>query len=436
MTNKFFPLIDDDFFSDDTRNNENDSDSKTSSLQYSNQENLSMNKTTNYICQNITLKVNQNKKNSASFSLNLINEQNRANHSHINNYTQNIILHSLNKIKNSNSLKYNENENVNDGIQHIILKSLKKNKEENSNKLNNDKNEKYNNNLIFNRNNIIRVIISNEKIIQNFPVEYLNEMICDLCINLYNDKYSSETIKSKQYQFFNNSLNFFEIRTSLFNFILQLTMNTSISEATLFLTYNIFDRYIFIQSENKNKDELFLIIITCFVLAIKYNETSVPNLEEICLICQNKFNKEQINKSELNIMEGLNYNISIPTIFDLFQFIKFIKNLAQKEYYLGVFILEMFIISGGSLKYNPLTIIEAIYLLILETIGKEKRNLNLYNYMNYSNINLNKYNEETDKCLLDIKDECIHVKEKNFSNLIKKFSTEKYQKISIDFQLL
>ena len=237
MTNKFFPLIDDDFFSDDTRNNENDSDSKTSSLQYSNQENLSMNNTTNYICQNITLKVNQNKKNSASFSLNLINEQNRANHSHINNYTQNIILHSLNKIKNSNSLKYIENLNVNDGIQHIILKSLKKNKEENNNKLKNDKNEKYNNNLIFNRNNIIRVIISNEKIIQNFPVEYLNEMICDICLNLYNIDYNLEKIKYKQSHFFNNYQNFLDIRNSFFNFIIQLSMNSPISEASLFLTF-------------------------------------------------------------------------------------------------------------------------------------------------------------------------------------------------------
>ena len=272
---------------------------------------------------------------------------------------------------------------------------------------------------------------------KNFPVEYLNEMISDLCTNLYNGKYNSEKIKLKQSLYFNNSYNFFEIRSSLFNFILQLTINTSISEATLFLTYNIFDRYIFNQSENiNNKDELYLIIITCFVLSIKYNETTVPNLEELCLICQNKFNKEQINKCELNIMEKLNYNISIPTIFDLYQFIKVIKNMSPKEYYLGLFILEMFIISGGALKYNPLNNIEAIYLLVLETTGKEKRNLNLYNYMNFFNINLITYNEETDKCLLDIKDECIHIKERNFSSLIKKFSYEQFQKITVDFQLL
>ena len=126
----------------------------------------------------------------------------------------------------------------------------------------------------------------------------------------------------------------------------------------------------------------------------------------------------------------------MPTIFDLFQFIKVIKNFTQKEYYLGLFILEMFIISGGDLKYKPLNIIEAIYLLVLEINGKEIRNLNLYNYMNYFNINLIIYSEETDKCLLDIKDECIHIKENNLANLIKKFASEKYQKISVDFHLL
>ena len=61
-------------------------------------------------------------------------------------------------------------------------------------------------------------------------------------------------------------------------------------------------------------------------------------------------------------MESLNYNISMPTIFDLFQFIKVTKNLTEKDYYLGLFILEMFIIIGVALKYNPINIIEAIYL--------------------------------------------------------------------------
>ena len=135
-------------------------------------------------------------------------------------------------------------------------------------------------------------------------------------------------------------------------------------------------------------------------------------------------------------MEKLNYNISMPTIFNLFQFINVIKNLSLKDYNLGLFILEMFVVSGGVLKYNPLNIIEAIYLLIMETNGKEKRNLDLYNYMNNFKINLILYKGKTNNCLLNIKNDCLNVKEKKFTYLIKKFSSEKFQKINAKFQLI
>lgn len=446
MNKSFLPLLEEDFFSDLTHQNNYDQDCLNNSCQDSNETNLSINNTTNYICQNITLNISKNKKSSASFCVNLMKEQAKPNCTISNNYTQNIILHSLNSLKNKDINLYNKIE-ISKGVQHIVLKSLKKNKQKNNKISNNDNNENFNNNDInnnddiinnnikLNSNNIIRVIFSSEKMLKNFPMEYIKEMITDLCINLYNSDFSLEKIMIKQSHLINNQQkNFFQIRMSLFNFILDLTLNSHIKESTLFLTYIIFDRYISIQPTNY--DELLLIIITSFALAIKYIESNVPNLEELCNICEKKFNKEQINKCELNIMEKLNYNISIPTIFDLFQFIKVIKNMNSKEYNFGLFIMEMFIIEGWSLKYNPLIVIEAIYLLILETNGKEKKNLNLYNYMSSSVINTREYNEEINKCLSDIKNVCLHIKENNFSCLIKKFAKEKYQKISVDFQLI
>ena len=71
------------------------------------------------------------------------------------------------------------------------------------------------------------------------------------------------------------------------------------------------------------------------------------------MVCDQKFKKDQIIKFESYIMEKLNYNISMPTIFNLFQFINVIKNLSLKDYNLGLFILEMFVVSGGVLKYSP-----------------------------------------------------------------------------------
>ena len=430
MNRKFILTIDEDLFSDNTHKNNCDSDYLTNSCQDSNETYLSLNNTENYNCQNITLDVTKNKKDSASFCLNLINEPNKANFNISHNCTQNIILHSLKDNLNPNTFYKISNK----GVQHIVLKSLKKNEEKEKSK--NDNNENINNksNMELNSNNIIRVILSNEKVLKNFPMEYFNEMMCDLCTNLYNSECNYEKIRINQRHLQNYQEDFFDKRMFHFNFILHLTLNTYINEATLFLTYVIFDRY---SSNHHIKDEeLLLIIITSFAIAIKYMESSVPNLDELCDICEKAFNKEQINKCELNIMEKLNYNISIPTIYDLFQFVKVIKNMNAKDYNLGLFILEMYYIGGRALKYNALIVIEAIYLIILETNGKEKKNLNLYSYMTNTGINIMKYNQEIASCFLDIKNECIHIKEKNFSRLIKKFASEKYQKISIDFQLL
>ena len=45
------------------------------------------------------------------------------------------------------------------------------------------------------------------------------------------------------------------------------------------------------------------------------------------VVYDKKFNKDQIIKYELYIIDKLNYNISMPKIFDLFQFINVIKIL-------------------------------------------------------------------------------------------------------------
>ena len=434
-------IFGDELFSNFINKNNNDSNTKTNSYQdYSYETSSSLNNTTtNYMTQNIALNISQN---ISSFPLNLINEHDMMNQSQIKNnkHYQHVVLHSLKAFKNSNSLNNgnnNENKNNNNSIiQQLKLISSKNMKEEKTKKLDNNKTE---NNNIYSKitinPSIMRLISSNDKITKTFPVEYLKEMMCDICTNLYKSFIDEKRKKLLQQN------NLLIIRKSLFNFILHLSINAPICEGTLFLTYDIFDRYISVKTPNNDKD-LLLIIITSFALAIKYVESSVPNLDELNTACGNRFSKEQINKCELDIMEQLDYNISFPTIFDLFQFIKIIKNMTPKEYNLSLFIFEIIYISGLSLKYNYLCIVEAVYLLVLETGGKNIKNLNLnlnlYNYFMKSDkelFDINKYNYDVNNCLLDVKNECAHIKEKNFDILIKKFAGDKFQNISVDFQL-
>ena len=425
-----FCNLEDDLISNYINKSNYVSGTKSISCQDSYETSLSYNNTNNdHIAQNKVLYITQNIENTPTFKLNFSQMNNDKNN------VQHIVLKSLQSFKKENSSNnINNKENKNNVIQHIILKSLKKykNKEEKIQKLDNVINENDNNytNLLINT-SIMRLISSNEKIIPNFPVEYLNEMMSDICINLYKPVFDEERKKL----LYNN--NFIKIRTSLFNFILHLSMNSPISEGSIFLTYDIFDRYVSIKKPN-NDNDLLLIIITSFAIAIKYIESSIPNLDDLNAACGNRFSKELINKCELNIMEHLDYNISIPTILDLLQFIIIIKNMTPKEYNLSLFIFEILFISGLSLKYNYLIIIEAVYLLVLETGGKDKKNLNLYNYFKKfeKEIDINKYNNDVNICLFDIKNECSHIKENNFDILIKKFASDKYQNISADFHLL
>ena len=421
----------------------------------SNESDSSFNKTSNTTYLKISMNPTRRKKlkNGASFCLNLIPRQNKKNSETLHNYTQNIILH---KFKSSLDIENNKKSKT----QKIILKSLKKgqnlrnseskeNIEVNTldNYINNIDNEikddktdlSSNENILFDRHNVIRVIVSNDKILKNFPMEYINEMIIDICYNLLNNEFSLDKIKNYNYQNFFSSQetpNFLIIRKFYFNFIQNISYNTPISEGTIFLSYLIFDRYLC--STEVKFDDLLLIIITSFILAVKYIECSEPNFEEFVIKCGKKFNKEEMKTCEINIMDKLDNNLSIPTIFDLFQFIKVIKYLNDKEYYLGLFLIEMYVINGGNLIYNPLIIIEAVYRFIKEMKGNDIKNFILYNYLQNDGIDVFKYEEVIEQCLNDIKKNFFNVKNNNndYSFLINKFSDDKYQKISYDFQYL
>ena len=435
-------------FSEETEHNYH-TNLKNISYKNTSQINSSLNKTSNQTYLKICLNQTgiRTKKNGASLCLNLTHNQERQKNEQKLNYTQHIILHT---VKNKKKILEEENK-----LKKIISEKKQKKEVNYQNSLNkeninqnvltgiNKENRENNGNIIFDRNNIIRVIISSEKIIKNFPMEYIHEMVVDICYHLLNNEYTYDKIKTtnnininEQNTFlFQESQNFFRYRKFYFNFLLQISLGCPISDSTLFLSFAIFDR--FLCSSFVNYDDFLLTIITSFVLAIKYNESSEANLDELCQICQKKFSKEDINKCEINIMEKLDYNLSIPTIFDLFQFIKIIKYLNEKEYYFGLLVLEMFVINGGNLRYNSLIIIEAVYKLIIETIGKQTKNLILYDkYLVNSGINIIKYEENINNCLLDIKNDCENIKNNDFSILINTFSDDKYKKISIDFQLV
>lgn len=63
-------------------------------------------------------------------------------------------------------------------------------------------------------------------------------------------------------------------------------------DETLFLTANIIDR--FLASQTVVRKKLQLVGVTAMFLACKYEEVSVPMVEDLILICDRAYTKEEL----------------------------------------------------------------------------------------------------------------------------------------------
>jgi G2/mitotic-specific cyclin-B, other len=73
---------------------------------------------------------------------------------------------------------------------------------------------------------------------------------------------------------------------------MQVHYKLELLEETLFLTVNIIDR--FLACENVVRKKLQLVGVTAMLLACKYEEVSVPIVEDLILICDRAYTRADI----------------------------------------------------------------------------------------------------------------------------------------------
>jgi cyclin B len=75
-------------------------------------------------------------------------------------------------------------------------------------------------------------------------------------------------------------------------FYMQVHYKLELLEETLFLTVNIIDRYLALEDVVRKK--LQLVGVTAMLLACKYEEVSVPVVEDLILICDRAYTRADI----------------------------------------------------------------------------------------------------------------------------------------------
>jgi len=86
----------------------------------------------------------------------------------------------------------------------------------------------------------------------------------------------------------------------LFLFSMQVHYKLELLEETLFLTVNIIDR--FLARETVVRKKLQLVGVTAMLLACKYEEVSVPVVEDLILICDLAYTRSDILEMVKNVL--------------------------------------------------------------------------------------------------------------------------------------
>ena len=208
------------------------------------------------------------------------------------------------------------------------LKLLLKNK-----KINIEKNAIVNNN----KNN--EFINTNPKKVK----EYTEEIFINLLIeeNIFN--------KKKKIILNTDILNNYGInpviRSCLIDSLIGLQDTFKFCDKTLFITIKIFDNYITSIISDKDPNykiedcDLDIIIVSCFLIASKMEESFIYHLTDYLSILSDKYNTTHLTNIEYNILKYYNFETFEPNTLDFFEIFSSLYELDEKTKKKGISLL-------------------------------------------------------------------------------------------------
>ncbi|XP_008812187.1 cyclin-B2-2-like isoform X2 [Phoenix dactylifera] len=142
-----------------------------------------------------------------------------------------------------------------------------------------------------------------------------------------------------------------KMRAILIDWLIEVHYKFELMDETLFLTVNIIDRFLARQTVVRKK--LQLVGVTAMLLACKYEEVSVPVVEDLILISDRAYTREEVLEMERLIVKTLRFNMSVPTPYVFMR--RFLKaaDSDKKQELLSFYIVELCLVEYQMLKFCP-----------------------------------------------------------------------------------
>ncbi|XP_044491032.1 G2/mitotic-specific cyclin-2-like [Mangifera indica] len=142
-----------------------------------------------------------------------------------------------------------------------------------------------------------------------------------------------------------------KMRAILIDWLIEVHYKFELMDETLFLTVNILDR--FLEKQSVVRKKLQLVGMTAMLLACKYEEVSVPIVEDFVLISDNAYTRKEVLDMEKLMVNSLQFNLSVPTPYVFMRrFLKAAQSDRKLEL-LSFFNIELCLVEYDMIKFPP-----------------------------------------------------------------------------------
>ena len=193
---------------------------------------------------------------------------------------------------------------------------------------------------------------------QNDP-QINNEYLLEMYHNLLNEEKELKNL----FGYMENQPDINEkMRAMLIDWIIDVHFKFKLKSDTLFLTVWLIDRYL--SEKQMKRGRLQLLGVTSMLISCKYEEIYSPEVFDFVYITESSYEKKDIINLEFEMLKMLEFNVTIPTSNNFYEIISSLLNFNTQEFYLGKYLLELFLLDYRSLKYKPSEIANTVCYII------------------------------------------------------------------------
>jgi len=257
------------------------------------------------------------------------------------------------------------------------------------------------------------------------PTEYIDTIYHNL---LEEENKGIESKAEYNYMKKQNEINE-QMRSILIDWIIDVHCKFGFTDETLFMTISIIDR--FLTSKKISRSKLQLLGVTALMISCKHEEIDLPKADDFIYITDNAYSRDEIFKMENDVLDTLNFSLLYPSPIKFFEMLSYNFKFNKKQFMMGKYLMESFLIDIKNTKYKPSIISCACSYIVMK----------FFKMNNYHDSYSKKWFLLNENCTLPsglsvkecAKDICLfvdNIHKSNYTSTEKKYSKPEYEKVA------